>query len=353
MLKRGGAYVCNVKMRSKILYASDRIKTCLNAFFSTLLQGKLGKNTRYGSKALTEALHRMLYTGSSLSATAESMGLAHTTLTRKLQQVTRDQVWEALSTVMDPLLGVERDLLVVDFTHLQYTGKDLLRYTTGTTGGDVFKLLAAASGGSVCYLAHKSMLDWKEDLLQDLLGRAGSGRILVADGEFGSKKCMKRLWEAVDTGLLEGFVVRGNPRWHRLLYRFQGAPLGLKKRARLWGREVWVYKARLGDETGYLISSSPDLGPREYRARWSIEVYFRDAKDLLPRMCLHTLPARLAVFAACVAASGVLRLHEVSKGAWRSVLTHLSMRALSIILDTPGLHWLLLEEDIPRYHGSC
>ncbi len=340
-------------MRFKVLYASDRIKTCLNIFLSTLLQGKLGKNTSYGSKALSEAFHRMLYTGSSLSATAESMGLAHTTLTRKLQRVTRDQVWKALSRTMKQLHDIPEDLLIIDFTHLQYTGKDLLRYTTGTTGGDVFKLLAAASGGSICYLAHKSMLDWKEDLLQDLLDRAGSGRILVADGEFGSKKCMKRLWEAVDTGLLEGFVVRGNPRWHRLLYRFQGAPPGLKRRARLWGRTVWVYKVRLGDETGYLISSSPDLGPGEYRARWAIEVYFRDAKDLLPRMCLHSLPARLAVFAACVAASGVLRLHEVSKGAWRSVLTHLSMRALFIILDIPRLHRLLLEEDKSRYQGSC
>jgi len=341
-------------MCPEILYASDRIKACLKKYFSALLQDKLGKNTQHGPKTLAEALHRMLYTGATLSSTAKGMGLAHTTLTRKLQRVDRGQAWEALQSVMDHLLEVERDLLLVDFTHLPYTGRDLLRYTTGTTSGEVFKLLAAASSGSICYLAHKSMLDWKEDLLGELLERAGSGRVLVADGEFGSKECMKHLWRGVENGLLEGFVVRGNPRWHRILYRFKGSHPGLKKRVRLWGRTVWVYKTRLGDETGYLLSSSPDLGPRQYRARWSIEVYFRDAKDLLPRMCLHSLPARLAVFASCITASAVLRHLELSKGDWRSGYTHLAMQALtilSIILEhyTSLLQWRLMNEQEPCY----
>jgi len=300
----------------------------------------------------------MLYTGISISSTAKGMGLVHTTLTRKLQRVSRDQVWEALQSVMDHLLQVEQDLLLVDFTQLPYTGKELLRYTTGTTSGEVFKLLAAANNGSICYLASKSMLDWKEDLLWDLLERAGSGRVLVADGEFGSKECIKHLWRGVDTGLLEGFVVRGNPRWHRILYRFKGSQPGLKKRVKLWGRTAWVHKARLGDETGYLLSSSSDIGPDTYRARWSIEVYFRDAKNLLPRMCLHNLPARLAVFASCITASAVLMHLELSKGDWRSGYTHLAMQALTIMLTiimehyTPSIYRLLMEEQEPWHPGS-
>lgn len=55
---------------------------------------------------------------------------------------------------------------------------------------------------------------------------------------------------------------------------------------------------KLGDEAGYLLSTSPDLGDEEYRARWAIEICFRDAKELMPRMCLYTLAARLAVFAS-------------------------------------------------------
>jgi len=80
---------------------------------------------------------------------------------------------------------------------------------------------------------------------------------------------------------------------------------------------VWVYKIKLGREIEYLTSSR-DLGPDTYKARWAIAVYFRDAKDLMPRMCLPTLTARLAVFASCIIASAVLRLLRISKGTWKS-----------------------------------
>ncbi|MFW6117309.1 MAG: hypothetical protein ACOC6G_01830 [Thermoproteota archaeon] len=280
--------------KDKFWKASGRIKARLKGFFVRLLRGKLGKNTLYGPEAVAEA---------SLSCTAHSMGLAHTTLTRKLQRMSRGEVWEPLSSVMDSLLEVEEDLLVADFTPLDYTGKNLLGLTTGTQRGDIFKVLAAATGRVVCYLAHMSMLDFKEDLLHDLLQRAGCGRVFVSDAEFSSKECVRMLWEAVDQGLITGFVVRGNPRWHRVLYRFQGLPVGCKKRVKLWGREVWIHKVKLGSETAYLLSTSPVLGPEVYRARWAIEVYFRDAKHLLPKICLHTLAARLAIFASSIIAS--------------------------------------------------
>jgi len=84
--------------------------------------------------------------------------------------------------------------------------------TTGTTQGDVFKVLAAASGRVIFYLAHMSMLEFKEDFLRDLLQRAGSGKVLVSVAEFSSKECLEELWEGVDHGLIPGFVARGNPR---------------------------------------------------------------------------------------------------------------------------------------------
>jgi len=318
--------------KDKFWKASTRIKAYLKEFFNSLLKGKLGKNTCYGPEVLAEAHHQMLCSEATLSSTAQSMGLAHTTLTRKLQRVSRDDVWNALSPVMDSVLGVKENLLIADFTGLEYTGKGLLSLTTGTRHGDVFKILAAASGKVICYLAPISMLEFKEDLLRDLLQREGSGRVFVSDAEFSSKECLEELWKGVGQGLIEGFVVRGNPRWHRVLYRFRGSPPGLKGRVKLWGREVWVYKIKLGREIGYLISSSRDLGPDTYKARWAIEVYFRDAKDLLPRMCLHTLPARLAVFGSCIIASAVLRLLEVSKGAWKSRIMNAALRALALVV---------------------
>jgi len=125
-------------------------------------------------------------------------------------------------------------------------------------------------------------------------------------------------------------VVRGNPRWHRILYRFKGSPQGLKGKVKLWGREVWVYKVKLGKEMGYLLSSLRDLGPDVYKARWIIEVCFMDAKDLMPRMCLHKLAARLAVFASCIISSAVLRLLHLSKGAWKSRIMNMALKALAL-----------------------
>jgi len=95
-----------------------------------------------------------------------------------------------------------------------------------------------------------SMLEFKETLLRCLLRRAGSGRIFVSDAEFSSKECLslKELWEAVDRNLISGFVVRGNPAWHRVLYRFKGMPVGCRGRVKLWGRDVWVHKVKLGRE---------------------------------------------------------------------------------------------------------
>jgi len=58
----------------------------------------------------------------------------------------RDEVWDALSSVMDSMLDVKENLLIADFTHLDYTGKRLLSLTAGTKRGDMFKVLAAARG---------------------------------------------------------------------------------------------------------------------------------------------------------------------------------------------------------------
>lgn len=313
--------------KDKFWKASGRIKACLKEFFVRLLRGKLGRNTLYGLETMAEACHQMLCTESSLPSTAQSMGLAHTILTRKLQRVSRNDVWEALSSVMQ----VEENLLIADFTHLEYTGKNMLSFTTGTKKGYLFKVLAAATGKVICYLAPISMLDFKEDLLRDLLHRAGCGRTFVSDAEFSSKECLKELWEAVDNDLIMGFVVRGNPRWHRILYRFKGLPVGCKRRVNLWGRNMWVYKVKLGREIAYLLSSSFGLGPDQYKARWVIEVYFRDAKQLQPRMCLHTLAARLTIFASSIIASAVLRLLQISKSIWKSCIVNMAFRLLEFL----------------------
>jgi len=326
--------------KDKIWKASTRIKAYLREFFGNLLKGKLGKNTLYGPEVLAEAHHQMLCTEATLSSTAQSMGLAHTTLTRKLQLVSRDEVWNALSSVMDSMLDVKENLLIADFTHLEYTGKKLLSLTTGTKHGDVFKVLAAASGRVICYLAPISMLEFKEDLLRDLIQREGFGRVFVSDAEFSSKECLKELWGGIDHGLITGFVVRGNPRWQRVLYRFKGSPMGCKGKVKLWERDVWVHKVNLGKEIAYLLSSSRELGPDVYKARWAIEVYFRDAKGLLPRMCLHTLPARLAVFASCIIVSAVLRLLQISKGTWKSRIMNIALRALALASQVlPTQRW--------------
>jgi hypothetical protein len=326
--------------KDKFWRASGRIKARLKEFFARLLKGKLGKNTSYGPETVAEACHQMLCTESSLSSTAQSMGLAHTTLTRKLQRVNRNEVWEALSSVMDSVMQVDEKLLIADFTHLDYTGKNLLSFTTGTKKGYLFKVLAAATGKVICYLASISMLDFKEDLLHDLLHRAGCGRTFISDAEFSSKECLKELWQAIDKELITGFVVRGNPRWHRILYRFQGLPVGCKRRMTLWGRKIWVYKVKLGREIAYLLSSSRRLGPDQYKARWAIEVYFRDAKNLQPRMCLHTLAARLAIFASSIIASAVLRLLQISKSTWKSRIVNTAFRLMEFLAPThpnPGI----------------
>lgn len=98
------------------------------------------------------------------------------------------------------------------------------------------------------YLAHKSMLEFKEKLLKSLLHRAGCGRVFMSDAEFSSKQCLRELWEGIDKNLIMGFVVRGNPTWHRVLYRFKGLPVGCRGGVNLWGRKVWVYKVKLGRE---------------------------------------------------------------------------------------------------------
>ncbi len=321
--------------KAEVWKASAIIKTRLKAFFSKLLRGKLGKNTLYGPEMLAEVNHQMLCTEASLSSTAQSMGLAHTTLTRKLQRVSRDEVWNALSSIMDSTLEVKENLLIADFTHLEYTGKKLLSLTTGTKHGAVFKVLAAASGKVICYLAPITMLEFKEDLLQELLQRAGSGRVFVSDAEFSSKECLEELWKGIDQNLIVGFVVRGNPRWHRVLYRFKGSAVGCKGKVKLWERDMWVHKVKLGKELAYLLSSSRDLGPDTYKARWAIEIYFRDAKYLLPRMCLHTLAGRLTVFASCIIASTVLRLLQLSKSTWKSRIVNMALRTFSLLAFTP------------------
>lgn len=112
--------------KDKVWKASTRIETYLKVFFSKLMNGKLSMNTRYGLVMLAEAHHQMLCTGVSLSSTAQSMGLAHTTLTRKLQRVSWDKVWNALSSIMDSMLKEKENLLIADFTHLEYAGKKLL-----------------------------------------------------------------------------------------------------------------------------------------------------------------------------------------------------------------------------------
>jgi len=325
--------------KDRVWKASARIKDYLKTFFSGLLKGKLGKNTCYGSEALAEAHHQMLCTKASLSSTAQSMELAHTTLTRKLERVNRDDVWNALSSVMEDMLEVKENLLIADFTPLEYAGKELLSLTTGTRQGYVFKVLAAASGRVICYLAHMSMLEFKEDLLRDLLKREGSGRVFVSDAEFSSKECLEELWEGVDHGLIAGFVVRGNSRWQRVLYRFKGSPVGCKGKVKLWGRDVWIHKVKLGREIGYLLSSSRERGPDTYKARWAIEVYFRDAKDLLPRMCLHSLAARLAVFSSCIIASAVLRLLQLSKGTWKSRVVNMALRTSPFFNFARSTQW--------------
>lgn len=231
---------------------------------------------------------------------------------------------------MDSMLKVKENLLIADFTRLEYAGKKLLNLTTGTKRGYPFKVLAAANGRVICYLAHKSMLEFRENLLKNLLQRAGSGRVFVSDAEFSSKECLDELWTGVDQGLIMGFVVRGNPRWHRVLCRFKGSRVGCKGKVKLWERYVWVHKVKLGREIGYLLPSSHDLGPDIYKARWGIEVYFRDAKDLLPRMCLHTLVARLVVFAPCVIASAVLRLLQVSKSMWKSHIVNMALHTFAL-----------------------
>jgi hypothetical protein len=109
--------------KTKVWEASTRIKKYLKLFFSKLLRGKLGSNTVYGCETMVEAGHQMLCTGGSLSSTARSMGLAHTTLTRKLHRMSRDEVGNALSWAMDSLVEVNESLLIADFTPLEYTGK--------------------------------------------------------------------------------------------------------------------------------------------------------------------------------------------------------------------------------------
>ncbi len=110
-------------MDFKVWKASARIKDYLKVFFSGLLKRKLGKNICYGPEVLAEAHHQMLCTKTSLLSTAQRMELAYATLTRKLERVNGDDVWKALSSVMEDMLKVKENLLIADFILLSTQGK--------------------------------------------------------------------------------------------------------------------------------------------------------------------------------------------------------------------------------------
>jgi len=93
-------------LKDEVWKASTRIKAYLKEFFSNLLKGKLGKNTLYGPEVLAEAHHQMLCTEATLSSTAMSMGLAHTTLTRKSNIM--NVALRALSLIASTLLILGR-----------------------------------------------------------------------------------------------------------------------------------------------------------------------------------------------------------------------------------------------------
>lgn len=94
---------------------------------------------------------------------------------------------------------------------------------------------------------------------------------------------------------------------------------------------MWVHKVKLGRETVYFLSGSSGIGLDHYRARWGIKVYLRDTKHLQPNICLHTLAARLAVFASSIIATAVLRLLQISKGNWNSPIVNQGFRLLEFL----------------------
>ena len=167
-------------------------------------------------------------------------------------------------------------------------------------------MLTAYRPGQLAIAAGSQELDESPaEVLEKLLDELPRGSVLVADAEFSSSACLKLLLEKYGEGALAGFLVRANKQWHRKLWERLGREsYGVPVPVKLMGHDLYawkfVLKTRGGAVSAMLLSTSPRLGPELYRRRWSVEVFFRLVKELMPPCRLRSLEGRLLLFWAAL-----------------------------------------------------
>ena len=141
-----------------------------------------------------------------------------------------------------------------------------------------------------------------------------------------------RALEALDKGLVSGFLVRANRQWWPGPWRLaaRGSPAAFVwRRHRLY---AWRGILETGDGRveALFISSSPSLGPGLYARRWRVETFFRGAKSLMPPHELRRPQSVLLLFAVCCLLALMLEDKPELRRELRRLLVALALGAADV-----------------------
>jgi len=271
----------------------SRVLRRLEKFLSGVV--RRGRNASVPTRRIAGALAHAALHHLSPSEAAEDMGFSHSTLSRVLAKADPRAVARWLAATARRLA---RGLpVLVDVTVLRAPGS----LAPWSRGGRLEVLVLYSPGRLAVAAGLRNAFRGLDELLREALRLARPGSVLVADAEFSSRKCMRVLLEALDAGLIAGFLVRANRRWWP-------GPWGMAARgspaAFVWRRHtLYAWRSTLETRDGRVealfISSSPSLGPGLYARRWRVETFFRSAKSLMPPHELRRPQSVLLLFAVC------------------------------------------------------
>ncbi len=124
-----------------------------------------------------------------------------------------------------------------------------------------------------------------------------SARLLLGDGEYSSKECVKGLYDKLDAGEIEGLIVRGNPTWLGL--SADDWREGEARKMVVYARRVDVCCLLMGRDKdrrkGFLMGVGKYGSFDNYRDRWRVETDIRDLKLVLPAPMLKNVHSILLI----------------------------------------------------------
>jgi len=151
----------------------------------------------------------------------------------------------------------------------------------------------------------QTQLEGSAEMLLD----TGSARLLLGDGEYSSKECVKVLYDKLDAGEIEGLIVRGNPTWLGL--SADDWREGEVRKMAVYGRGVDVCCLVMGRgkdrKKGFLIGAGKYGSFDNYRDRWRVETDIRDLKLVLPPLRLKNVHGILLIILLSLILLGVIR----------------------------------------------